>query len=237
MAFSFTRFSFKRLWTSAEDFPTIEVSEEQVRADMQALHDEMKDGLNHLMDELETKQAESNAADSIGALTPEGSASTVQKVLNALHTAMQKLTGTFGEVSVTTTLGADNTTIPTSKAVSDAMSQAGNLPAGGTSGQVLVKASDDNYDMTWASKSDSHATTHAAGGRDPITPADIGAAAVSHTQGANTITAGTFSSTNVKAAAGTDYGTGRLRNIKAGTDDLTAGTSALDNGAIHLVYE
>ena len=35
----------------------------------------------------------------------------------------------------------------------------------------------------------------------------------------------------------TDYGMSRARNIQASTTDLTAGTSALDNGAIYLVYE
>ena len=50
---------------------------------------------------------------------------------------------------VVTALGGDDTTIPTSKAVSDAMAQAGNLPSGGTTGQVLQKKSDSSYDTEW----------------------------------------------------------------------------------------
>ena len=82
-----------------------------------------------------------------------------------------------------------------------------------------------------------HASQHATGGSDPITPASIGAAAASHNQAASTITAGTFAATDVKAMNGTDYTTARVRNIQASTTDLTAGSSALANGDIYLVYE
>ena len=82
-----------------------------------------------------------------------------------------------------------------------------------------------------------HASQHATGGSDPITPASIGAAAASHNQAASTITAGTFAATGVKAMNGTDYTTARVRNIQASTTDLTAGSSALANGDIYLVYE
>lgn len=51
------------------------------------------------------------------------------------------------------------------------------------------------------------------------------------------IAAGTFSSTGIKAKTGTDYTTARIRNIKASTTNLTAGTSALTSGDIYLVYE
>lgn len=82
-----------------------------------------------------------------------------------------------------------------------------------------------------------HASQHATGGSDPITPASIGAAAASHNQAASTITAGTFAATGVKAMNGTDYTTARVRNIQASTTDLTAGSSSLANGDIYLVYE
>ena len=89
--------------------------------------------------------------------------------------------------------------------------------------------------MDYAAKT--HASQHASGGSDPITPAAIGAAAASHNQAASTITAGTFAATGVKAMNGTDYTTARVRNIQASTTDLTAGSSALANGDIYLVYE
>ena len=36
---------------------------------------------------------------------------------------------------------------------------------------------------------------------------------------------------------GTDYGTARVRNISAGTTDMTAGTTELASGDIYIVYE
>lgn len=66
---------------------------------------------------------------------------------------------------------------------------------------------------------------------------NLGAAPSSHTHGANNITAGTFSVTEIYAKTGTDYTTARIRNIKASTTDLTAGTSTLSSGDIYLVYE
>jgi len=41
----------------------------------------------------------------------------------------------------------------------------------------------------------------------------------------------------VTATNSTDYGTSRIRNIRASTTDLVAGSSALNNGEIYLVYE
>ena len=40
----------------------------------------------------------------------------------------------------------------------------------------------------------------------------------------------------VVASTGTDYGTSRIRNIKAGTADLTAGSSGLDSGTLYVCY-
>lgn len=60
-----------------------------------------------------------------------------------------------------------------------------------------------------------------------------GKAASSHDQAASTITTGTFPTTAIYAKTGTDYTTGRIRNIKAGTSDPTS----LANGDIYLVYE
>ena len=50
------------------------------------------------------------------------------------------------------------------------------------------------------------------------------------------MTAGTLAA-GVVASFGTGYGTTRLRNIRAGTADLTPGVSALNNGEIYIVYE
>lgn len=46
MAVEFEKLQFTRNWNNASDFPTYEESEQKVRADMQALHDEVKDFIN-----------------------------------------------------------------------------------------------------------------------------------------------------------------------------------------------
>ncbi len=74
-------------------------------------------------------------------------------------------------------------------------------------------------------------------GNITLTASDVGAAAASHSHAASAISAGTFAATGVKAKSGTDYSTARVRNIRAGTADLTAGSSTLTSGDIYLVYE
>ena len=73
---------------------------------------------------------------------------------DALNGIVDKLNGKklddYPSGGVVTTLGADDTTVPTSKAVRDAMTQAGQLPSGGGTGQALVKKSGTNFDMQWA---------------------------------------------------------------------------------------
>lgn len=46
MAVEFEKLSFTKDWKNASDFPTYEENETQVRADMQALHDETRDFIN-----------------------------------------------------------------------------------------------------------------------------------------------------------------------------------------------
>lgn len=67
-------------------------------------------------------------------------------------------------------------------------------------------------------------------------PADIGAAAASHTHPASKVTSGTFPSTAMYAKTGTDYTTYRIRNIAANTSSMTASSTALANGNIYLQY-
>lgn len=70
-----------------------------------------------------------------------------------------------------------------------------------------------------------------------LTPANIGAAAASHTQAASTITAGTFGG-QVIAPAGTDYTANRMRNTIFTTADPGANASvSYANGSIIAVYE
>lgn len=75
----------------------------------------------------------------------------IKEALNALIDKLNRRNlESFPTGGVVTSLGADDTTIPTSKAVKDAMTQAGQLPSGGTTKQALVKKSGTNFDMEWA---------------------------------------------------------------------------------------
>ncbi len=49
---AFSSFEFTKSWENAQDFPTYEESEAQVRADLQFLHNELRDGLNRLIEQL-----------------------------------------------------------------------------------------------------------------------------------------------------------------------------------------
>lgn len=86
-------------------------------------------------------------------------------------------------------------------------------------------------------------TTITEGGTNPVTGGAIfdalaGKANASHTQSANTITAGTLGGqvkANATAAAALDVA--QVRSIRAGTADLVPGESALATGEVYLVYE
>lgn len=54
---AFESFAFTKSWRNEQDFPTYEEEERQVREDLQCLHDETKDGLNRLIDQLNDPQA------------------------------------------------------------------------------------------------------------------------------------------------------------------------------------
>lgn len=63
-------------------------------------------------------------------------------------------------------------------------------------------------------------------------------AASSHNQAASTITAGTLAGKVVANATATaTVGNSQVRNIYAGTTDMTAGTSTLTTGTLYFVYE
>lgn len=50
-------FAFTKDWTNPTDFPTIETSEAQVRADLQILHDETKTKINEIITDYNTTVA------------------------------------------------------------------------------------------------------------------------------------------------------------------------------------
>lgn len=87
-------------------------------------------------------------------------------------------------------------------------------------------------DNVWTTKdvkaiATSHASTHATGGSDPITPASIGAAASKHASAHKTGGSDAITPSDIGAAPAYTYS----------TTDLTAGTSSLETGKIYLVYE
>ena len=72
-----------------------------------------------------------------------------------------------------------------------------------------------------------HASQHAKGGSDPVTPEDIGAAASIHTHDDRYYTETEVN--NLLSAKAPAY--------SYGTSDLTAGSSSLATGKLYFVYE
>lgn len=186
-------------------------------------------------------QSALNAVADTGVSVPENANSNdlPAAVLALANEKQDKLTGTQGQV-----VGFDAEGSPVAQdKPSYTANDVGAIPASekGAASGVATLGTDGKVPpgqlpaMNYAPST--HASQHGSSGSDPITPAAIGAAAASHNQAASTITAGTFAATGVKAMNGTDYTTARVRNIKASTTDLTAGSSALANGDIYLVYE
>lgn len=143
-----------------------------------------------------------------------------------------------GIAAVTQELGAASDRVPSEAAVSDAIAKSGNLPAGGVAGQVLVKKSDASYDMQWDTLTAERVGASPSG--HTHTASDIGAAASSHNHSASEITSGTLpvarggtGQTTVTPAVETKG----VRQIYAGTSDMTAGSTPLATGVVYFVYE
>lgn len=125
---AFKKLNFTKTWCSPSDFPTEQDNETQVRADLQLLHDECRDGLNRLMEELEA----ASAAASLGAADEHGAA-TVQSILS-------RLTGLLSGVSrLDRTLGEDHGGVPTSLAVRDALDGVVVGDLSGTGGAYILQ--------------------------------------------------------------------------------------------------
>ena len=120
------------------------------------------------------------------------------------------------------------------------------IPVGGAAGQVLVKRSSTDYDTNWATPAsggggggtpDAHASTHATGGSDPITPASIGAAASSHNHsGTYAPVSHAVSSTTYGAGSGTNYGHIRLSDVTNSTSGVSGGIAATPK-AVKAAYD
>lgn len=83
---AFTPLTFTKSWENAEDFPTYEPDEAQVRADLQYLYDEIRDAFNGLVAALNDASAASNLPVSVEGLT----AGTLQEALEETLAEVQK---------------------------------------------------------------------------------------------------------------------------------------------------
>ena len=73
---------------------------------------------------------------------------------------------------------------------------------------------------------------------DALQTAVDGKAPASHNQAASTITAGTLAGqVKANATAAATVGTAQVRDISAGTEDMTPGSSPLPTGSLYFVYE
>ena len=107
--------------------------------------------------------------------------------------------------------------------------------AGNATKRVLwsrIKAALKGYfDALYAAKSHSHAWGTITGKPETFPPA-------AHKHSAADVSAGTLGGqVQANAGAAAALGTAQVRNIQAGTADLTAGSSSLATGEIYLVYE
>ena len=105
----------------------------------------------------------------------------------------------------------------------------------GASGKVAQAVAGTDYEA--AGTAASAVATHNTAG-DAHSTLFAGKANTSHTQAASTITAGTLAGeVKANATAVATLANAQVRNIYAGTTDLTAGTSVLATGDIYFVYE
>lgn len=92
------KLEFSKDWTKAEDFPTYEPDESQVRADLQLLHNEAKAAINALVGKLESSEFASHLA-----VSTEGMAATnlAAALAEILATAKAAQAGTIVDGTVT----------------------------------------------------------------------------------------------------------------------------------------
>lgn len=136
----------------------------------------------------------------------------------------------------------DNTVTFTSADKTDpaALADVEVLASGETHASILEKASTMFKNVRYLAKMLGTTDISAIGDgtvTDAINTLETDKADTEHEHTANKISGGTFASTATYAKSGTDYTTARIRNIYAGTTDMTAGTSTLTSGNIYVVYE
>lgn len=95
---SLSKVIYTKDWNDPSDFPTIETSESQVRADLQDLHDQIRTSVNLIIDELESTNTEYSGASQVGISAVEGlSATNVQAAVAALKALIGEAESTASE--------------------------------------------------------------------------------------------------------------------------------------------
>lgn len=158
--------AFTKSWTSAADFPTYEDSETKVRADLQELHDQTKTYINEqlvpavqgFVDEASPKleQAHEHKNKTLLDSYDQTNEAITDAVTKKHEHANKSALDTIPSGGVSNDKAETSTTkIPTCAAVRGAIDEAvlssGNLPSGGSDGQVLTKKTNANYDTQWSS--------------------------------------------------------------------------------------
>lgn len=158
--------AFTKSWTSAADFPTYEDSETKVRADLQELHDQTKTYINEqlvpavqgFVDQASPKleQAHEHVNKTLLDSYDQTNEAITDAVTKKHEHANKSALDTIPSGGVSNDKAETSTTkIPTCAAVRSAIDEAvlssGNLPSGGSAGQVLTKKTNANYDTQWSS--------------------------------------------------------------------------------------
>jgi hypothetical protein len=76
-----------------------------------------------------------------------------------------------------------------------------------------------------------HKASHSTGGSDALSPADIGAAAVSHTHSALEVTSGQFDIARIPSLPASQIGSGVLATARLGTGTASASNYLRGDGA------
>lgn len=112
-------------------------------------------------------------------------------------------------------------------------SDMGNVWSAGHHIQVLFDFSAMKAQVLNSGGGGKHASQHATGGSDPITPEMIGAATGNHTHAASQVTAGTFAGAVIANSGGQTPGSYLVRNQKLSATEETPTV----NGPICWLYE
>lgn len=101
---------------------------------------------------------------------------------------------------------------------------------------MIINVDSGETNVNWSDIQDKPSTFDSEWSKVANKPSSFTPAA--HNQAASTISAGTFTGkVQANASAMNTLGNAQVRDIYAGTTDMTAGTSNLATGSIYIMYE